>query len=115
MNPITMKLGAGLLILVTLGFLVMDNRALRAERDKAEQARDAYAATLEAYKDQFADQVATLNAERQAEIARGENLIRQLNLIGDMNESENLPVPDSFLRLIGSLYGPAGAAARPAP
>lgn len=96
---------AALVITICFMKLHMDNLAL--ERDAAVKARDAYQNTLAAYQDQYAAQVHELNSEKGREIIRQENLLKTLNLIGDIDESENVPISNAGLRVIDSLYGQA--------
>lgn len=92
-------------LILALGFLTMRNQNLALERDAAEKAAGQYADALEAYRTNFAEQVKALNEEKRAEIMRQENLLRTLNLIGDLPDEKNPVVPDSSLRVIDSLYG----------
>lgn len=97
---------AGLCLTIYVMSLRLD--AMRLERDNAMQAVGVYKRTLEAYQDQFAAQARALGTERGREIARQENLLRTLNLIGDIDEVENEPVPDTALYVIdGMYYAPA--------
>jgi len=98
----------GLVILglcATIYVFKLKNDSLTLERDNAKAAVAAYKATLTAYQDQYAAQARALNTERGREIARQEKLLKTLNLIGDIDETQNGLVPDSFLSVIGSLYG----------
>lgn len=87
---------------------------LTLERDAAVLRADQYEKTLSAYQDAFSSQVEALNSERRQEIMRQENLLATLNLIGDMNEADNLPIPATSLSIIDRLYGYAAAGARDA-
>ena len=93
---------AGLCLTIYVMSLKLD--ALKLERDQAAQAAGVYKRTLEAYQDQFAAQARALGTEKGREIARQENLLRTLNLIGDIDENENGPVPDAALSIIDSMY-----------
>lgn len=108
MQGLAMKWIAGLAgiaaMIVVIGFLYMQNKNLTLERDAADKRAGQYEAALTAYQTQFADQVKELNAEKRAEIIRQENLLRTFNLIGDINDEENIMVPDSSLTVIDSLY-----------
>lgn len=77
---------------------------LKMESAAQKNRADAIAQTLQTYQDSFKNQVNALNTERQQEIRRQENLLRTLNLIGDLHENENTPVPAASLSVIDSLY-----------
>lgn len=77
---------------------------LKLEKVAYKNRADALEQTLQAYQDAFKDQVQALNTERQQEIRRQENLLRTLNLIGDLNENDNPAVPAASLSVIDSLY-----------
>ena len=93
---------AGLCLTIYVMSLRMDS--LKLERDQAAQAAGVYKRTLEAYQDQFAAQARALGTEKGREIARQENLLRTLNLIGDIDENENGPVSNAAISVIDGMY-----------
>lgn len=104
-------------LLVTIYVMHLQNKAISADLQNAKMVAGAYKRTLTAYQDQFEKQARALNTEKGREIARQENLLRTLNLIGDIDETENSPVSDAALAVIDSLYGapPRNASRSPAP
>lgn len=101
--------GAVLIAGVIGTIYVQHNTIARLETEKqAESDRaDRFADALEAYRNQFASQVNSLNAERRAEIIRQENLLKTLNLIGNLHDAQNIPVPFDSLSIIRGMYGNA--------
>lgn len=99
-------------LLVTIYVMHLQKQTLSKDLENAKMVAGAYKRTLVAYQDQFAQQARALNTEKGREIARQENLLKTLNLIGDIDESENGPVSDAALAVIDSLYnaGPRNAA-----
>lgn len=98
-------------LILTIYVMHLRMETLTLQRDRAQEAAAAYAQTLAAYQDQFAAQARALGSEKGREIARHENLLRTLNLIGDINENENTPVSGAALSVIDSMYGAAAAGA----
>jgi len=92
---------------LTIYILHQNNENMRLKLDAAELRASQYKKTLVAYQDQFADQVHALNSERRFEIVRQENLLKTLNLIGDIDEDSNTPVNPAALRIIDGMYSPA--------
>jgi hypothetical protein len=68
------------------------------------QDQQTLTATLEAYRISFAGQVQTLGEEKRLEIRRNENLLLQLNLIGELDEKDNPDLSDAVLRHFDRLY-----------
>lgn len=104
-------------LIVTIYVLHLKNENLTIEAENAKMVAGAYKRTLSAYQDQFAAQARALGTEKGREIARQENLLRTLNLIGDFDETETGPISDAALAVIDSLYqsGPRNAAGKPGP
>lgn len=92
-------------LFISIYALKLQKDKLTLERDNAVAAASAYKSTLSAYQDQFAAQARALNTEKGREIARQGNLLRTLNLIGDIDENENSPVSGPALSIIDGLYG----------
>lgn len=111
-------IGAAVLGILCLTVYVQHQQkaGLRAQRDNAVATAAAYKAGLQAYRDQYAAQTRALNTEKGREIARQENLLRTLNLIGDIHEDQNSAVSAAALSVIDSMYGhgPAPAGDKPA-
>lgn len=80
---------------------------LKLKAVQADARSERYAAALQAYQTQFADQVKAMNAEKKAEILRQESLLKTFNLIGDLPDAENVPVPAGSAAIIGSMYDTA--------
>lgn len=113
-------IGGGVLVLsliVTIYVMHLKNQNLTIEAENAKMVAGAYKRTLAAYQDQFALQARALGSEKGREIARQENLLKTLNLIGDFNETETGPISDAALAVIDSLYdaGPRNAAGPASP
>lgn len=111
--------GAALVAGLCLAIYVLhlQKKDLAAQRDNAVAHAAAYKAGLQAYRDQYAAQTRAINTEKGREIARQENLLRTLNLIGDIDENQNSAVSDAALSAIDSMYGidPAARGNKPAP
>ncbi len=108
MQAILIKWAIGAVVFLGLVLTIyvqgQDVKLKTLQRDTAITERDAYRDTLAAYQTQFQDQVDGLNAERRVEIKRQEHLLKTLNLIGELNDKDKLPVGLPDLSIIDSLY-----------
>lgn len=104
-SRITLIAAAGLALIA--GFLYLRLDTVTLQRDQARAAAAAYNSALSAYRSQYEATTRALKDEKDREIARQENLLKTLNLIGSLDDAKNTLVPDHFAVFLDSLYGPA--------
>ncbi len=86
-------------------YLKARNETLVIDRDAAYARAGEYSDTLDAYKNHFEIQGKELSLERSREALREKSLLETLELIGDIDATENKPLSDPAVSVIYSLYG----------